>query len=230
MRVDDGTLHVTEHSGVDGSWDIFRWLGYGDHRRSDRLDVRIRAPKGTPLNVDGLVGHIAVGDLEAPVKAELAAVSGTIGNVTRANVEMAGGGKLRIARVAGQFTGEVAGSGSVMTGPVGSADLEIAGSGSIAIGAVSGALKATIAGSGDVAAASVNGPIRVEIAGSGSVKIAGGTATALNLEIMGSGDFDFDGEATNPHVEVMGSGKVRIKSYRGNLTTEGTSNVRIGSR
>ena len=57
------------------------------------------------------------------------------------------------------------------------------------------------------------------------MKIAGGLADPLRLSIMGSGDFDFGGEAVNPHVEVLGSGKVRIKSYRGNLTTEGTSDV-----
>ncbi len=230
MTMQDGVLHVAEHSGVDGSWDIFRWLGYGDHGRADRLDVHIRAPKGTPLAVDGLVGNIAVGDLESPVKLQLAAVSGTVGNVTRANIEMAGTGKLRVMRVSGPLTAEVAGSGSLITGPVGPADVEIAGSGSAAFGAVSGGIKATIAGSGDVSAASINGAAHVEIAGSGSVKIASGTANPLSLEIMGSGDFDFGGEAVNPHVEVLGSGKVHIRSYRGSLTTEGTSSVQIGSR
>lgn len=230
MTMQDGTLRVTEHSGVDSSWDIFRWLGYGDHGRADRVDVHIRAPQGTPLNVDGLVGNIAVGDLNAPVKLDLAVTSGTVGNVTRADVDMAGSGKVRIARVSGPLKAELAGAGGLITGPVASADLEIAGSGSATLGAVQNGIKATIAGSGDVAAASINGPLRVEIAGSGSVKIASGNATALNLEIMGSGDFDFGGEATNPHVEVLGSGKVRIRSYRGSLTTEGTSNVQIGSR
>jgi len=230
FRMEDGVLHVAEHSGVDGSWDIFRWLGYGDHGRTDRLDVRIRAPRGTPLTVDGLVGAIAVGDLEAPVKLELAATSGSIGSVTRANIEMAGSGKLRVTRVAGPLTAELAGGGSLIAGPVGASDVEIAGSGSVTLGAVAGGIKATIAGSGDVSAASINGAANVEIAGSGSVKIASGVASPLHLEIMGSGDFDFGGEAVNPHVEVLGSGKVRIKSYRGSLTTEGSANVQIGSR
>jgi hypothetical protein len=229
MRMADGTLHVEEHSGFDNSWDIFRWLGYGDRERIDRLDVRIRAPKGTPLAVSGLVGRLNVGDLESPVKMDLAVVTGTVGNVTRANIEMAGTGKLRLARVAGPLKAEVAGAGELITGAVGSADIEIAGSGSLTMGAVSGGIKATIAGAGDVSAASINGPAQVEIAGSGSVKIAAGVADPFRLAVMGSGDFDFGGEAVNPRVEVLGSGRVRIKSYRGNLTSEGT-NVQIGSR
>jgi hypothetical protein len=229
VRMDNGTLNIREKSGIDGSWDIFRWLGYGDRGRHDRLHIQVRAPKGTPLHVD-MVGQIAIGDIDAPVKLELAATSGTIGTVTRANVEMAGGGKLRITRVAGPLKLEIAGGPQVTTGPVGSADIEIAGSGWANLGQVGGGIHATIAGSGNVTAARANGAVRVEIAGSGGVRIAGGVANPLHLSIMGSGDFDFGGEAVNPRVEVLGSGKVRIKSYRGNLTTEGMPDIQIGGR
>jgi Putative auto-transporter adhesin, head GIN domain len=230
MRVENGVLRIKERSGVDGTWDIFRWLGYGDRGHHDRLYVHIRAPKGTPLDVD-MVGQLDVGDIEAPVNLDLAATSGTVGNVTRANVQIAGGDhKLRIGRVAGPYKLEIAGGPDVSVGSVSSADVEIAGAGSARIGAVNGGLHATIAGSGNVTAASVRGQLRVEIAGSGDVKVVAGVADPLKLSIMGSGDFDFGGEAVNPHVEVLGSGKVRIKSYRGHLTTEGTSDIIIGTR
>jgi hypothetical protein len=227
VRMDNGVLSIREKSGIDGSWDIFRWLGYGDRRKHDRLHVYVRTPKGTPLRVD-MVGHLTIGDIEAPVDLDLAATSGTVGVVTRADVEIAGGGKLRITRVAGPFKLEVAGGPDVTVGSVGASDIEIAGSGSATMGAINGSLHATIAGSGQVSAASVNGATRVEIAGSGDVRIARGNANPLKLSIMGSGDFDFGGEAVNPRVEVLGSGRVRIKSYRGSLTTEGTTNVEIG--
>jgi hypothetical protein len=227
VRLENGTLRIREKSGIDGSWDIFRWLGYGDRGRHDRLHVHVRAPKGTSLHAD-MVGEITVGDIDAPIRLELAATSGTIGNVTRADVEMAGGGKLQIRRVGGPFKLEIAGGPQVFVGPVGSADVEIAGSGRAQLGPVAGGLHATIAGSGNVSAARTNGAVRVEIAGSGDVKIAGGVANPLKLSIMGSGDFDFGGQAVNPRVEVLGSGKVRIKSYTGNLRTEGMPDIQIG--
>jgi hypothetical protein len=231
MRIDqNGVLNVREHSGIDGTWDIFRWLGYGDRGKSERLWVHVRVPKGTPVRIDGMVGGIAVGNIEAPVSISAAATSGTVGNVTRADIEMAGSGRLRMARVSGPFKLEIAGGGNVQAGSVGPSDIEIAGSGSANMGAINGSLHATIAGSGDVIARSVNGAVRVEIAGSGGVKLAGGVANPLHLSIMGSGDFDFGGQAVNPRVEVLGSGKVRIKSYTGSLTTEGTTSVEIGSR
>jgi hypothetical protein len=45
---------------------------------------------------------------------------------------------------------------------------------------------------------------------------------------MGAGKFDFGGIAVDPHVEAFGSGSVRIKSYRGKLSSEGMADVKIG--
>ena len=44
-------------------------------------------------------------------------------------------------------------------------------------------------------AAGVSGPVAARIGGSGDVKIAGGHATQLSLDVAGSGDFTFAGTA-----------------------------------
>ena len=85
-----------------------------------------------------------------------------------------------------------------------------------------------IAGSGDFSAASVNGPVDTDIAGSGSVTIAGGEANPLHVDIMGSGNVTFGGTAVNPEISALGSGSVKLKAYRGNLSNDGMSNLKIG--
>ncbi len=229
-------IHVTSTGGLlsiseehaNRVWDWHEWFNFKPNQRREKVTLQITAPKGTSLDVDDFVGDINVGDLEGPVKIGAAAATGTIGNVSRADIELAGSGKLAIGTVAQQLRIEIAGAGTVDAGASGGASVEIAGSGDSHLGPVLGSLRVEIAGSGDVTAASVNGPTDIETAGSGSIKIDTGEANPLKVEILGAGDFTFGGEAVDPSISVMGSGNVTIKSYRGRLNTDGMAHVKIG--
>ncbi len=223
----DRLLIKEEHEGHVWNWR--EWFTYKRERR-DRITLNITAPKGTSLGTDGFVGDLTVGDLDGPVKIEAAAAQGTIGNVTSATLSLAGSGKLSVGAVTQQLKIEIAGSGTINAGASAGASIEIAGSGDAHVGPVLGKLRVEIAGSGDVTVASVNGPTTAEIAGAGSIKIDTGEANPLKVEILGSGDFDFGGEAVDPEITAMGSGDVTLKSYRGKLDTDGMAHLKIGSK
>jgi len=45
---------------------------------------------------------------------------------------------------------------------------------------------------------------------------------------MGSGNVTFGGTAVDPDISSMGSGSVKLKDYRGRLSNDGMSNLKIG--
>ena len=236
-------LHVDSRNGaveVEGSgydenysvWDWKHWFDFshfGDTHESD-LTVRVSVPRGADVNIDSLVGNATIGDTYGRLKLDAAATTANIGRVQSADIDLGGSGKIQITAVSGPLNLDIGGSGKLITGPVGSVNADIAGSGDAYLGPIAGGLKLDIAGSGDLTAPRVNGPVSVDIAGSGSIKIADGVADPLHIEIMGAGNFTFGGVAVDPHVESFGSGEVRLKSYRGKLTSEGMADVKIGQQ
>jgi len=236
-----GGVHVSQDGGtvvIDGShsnendsvWNWRSWFNYSSDSepRMDNLTVRIAVPRGTGVDVRDLVGDATIGDTQGALHFEAAATKARIGRVGKANISLAGAGRVDIAQVSGPLHLDVGGSGKVAVGPTQSVNASIAGSGDAEFGAIAGGLSLSIAGSGDVSAASVNGPTHIDIAGSGSVKIADGTANPLHVDIMGAGNFVFGGVAVDPHIDAIGSGNVKLKSYRGHLDNEGMADVKIG--
>jgi hypothetical protein len=232
VSADNGTLTI-EGSEVNDVWDWHHWFDFSVHDRSkpDALLIRVTVPRGTDVNVDGLVGDATIGDTYGPLKFSAAASKARIGKVGKASIDMAGAGNVDVAEVNGPLDLDIAGSGKVKVGPThGNAKADIAGSGDATIGTIAGGLNADIAGSGDVFVQSVKGTVKVDIAGSGSVKIADGEADPLKVDIMGSGNFDFGGVAVDPRIDALGSGKVRIKSYRGKMSADGMVTVKVGDK
>ena len=122
---------------------------------------------------------------------------------------IAGSGGITVDKVAGDFEGQVAGSGNLRLASVegGKIDLGIAGSGGVRAAGKADRVDISIAGSGDV---DTRGLIArtadVSIAGSGNV-VANASETA-DVNIMGSGDVEIGGGA-KCSVSRAGSGKVR---------------------
>ena len=233
VAVKGNTLEVdgSENKNDTSVWDWHDWFNFSnleDDRRSDNLFVKVTVPRGTDVNIDGLVGNADIGDTQAALRLDAAVTNAKIGKVASAKIELGGDGRIDIAAVTGDLNLDVGGSGKVKTGPIGDVRADIAGSGDAQFGAIANGLKLSIAGSGDVTAARVNGPVRIEIAGSGNVKIGDGVADPLHLEVMGAGTFTFGGVAVDPHIEAFGSGSVRLKSYRGHLDNEGMADIKIG--
>lgn len=199
-------------------WNLFNLMSRD--RKAQDLRVRIVAPVGTPYDIDGMIGQINAGDIDAPLRIEGHAVQARFGRVQRANVGIAGSGRIELGAVKETLEIEVAGSGNFSAASAQSAEVEIAGGGDVVIGPLAGGLSADVAGSGDIRVAQVNGPIDIEIAGSGGVLVEGGNAPSFSVEIAGSGDVMFKGHAVNPHVEIAGSGNVTVGSYSGSLNQE----------
>ncbi len=195
-------------------WNLFNM--WGKDRNVRDLSLRITAPIGTPYDIEGMIGTINAGDLDAPLRLDGHAIQARFGRVQSAQVSIAGSGRIAIGAVKETADLEVAGSGNFEIASASAAKVEIAGGGSVVIGPLTTGLSAEIAGSGKVRVASVNGPVEIEVAGSGDVLIEGGRADPFSVEIMGSGDVTFKGEAVNPSVGIAGSGDVRVNSYSGN--------------
>lgn len=122
---------------------------------------------------------------------------------------IAGSGDVSVDKVAGDFDGEVAGSGSIGIGAMsgGRTTVEIAGSGEFT-------------GSGEVDA------LDVEIAGSGDVNLAGLTAKTADISIAGSGNVRANASDT-AQVKIMGSGDVELGGgAKCTVKKAGSGNVR----
>lgn len=227
----DGTLHIEGSSPNTSVWNWRNWFDFPsrDDRGRATVQVNLTVPKGTPLNIEGLIGDANIGDTMGPLKFEAVASKARIGHVSKANISLAGAGRVDLADVAGPIKLEVAGSGTVVAGSSQGAKVEIAGAGDATLGAIDGDLDLDVAGSGNLIAAKVNGRVSISIAGSGSVKIADGNADPLKVDIMGSGKVRFGGNAVNPNISAMGSGNVWIKSYTGKMSSDGMVNVKVGN-
>jgi len=121
---------------------------------------------------------------------------------------IAGSGGITVDKIAGDFDGDVAGSGDLRLPSVagGKVTLSIAGSGGVTAAGRADKVDINIAGSGDIdAKALVSRSADVSIAGSGNVA-AYATETA-DVSIMGSGDVDLSGGA-KCSISKAGSGNV----------------------
>jgi hypothetical protein len=194
-------------------WNLFNL--WGKDREVRDLSLRITAPVGTPYDIDGMVGTIKAGDIDAPLRLDGHAIQARFGRTQSAKVSIAGSGRIALGAVKETVDVEVAGSGNFEIASAAAAQIEIAGGGNVVIGPLMAGLSAEIAGSGNVRVARVNGPVEIEVAGSGDVLIEGGRADPFSVEIMGSGDVTFKGEAVNPSVDIAGSGHVKVNSYTG---------------
>jgi Putative auto-transporter adhesin, head GIN domain len=225
-----GTL-VVSGEAVGTVWDWRHWFDFSrvNVNKPSQLMIHVAVPRGSDVDVDETAGNVTIGNTMGKLKFSVQGhTESSVGNVTEADLDMAGSGKLTVGNVSGPAKVDTAGSGNIRIGDVGKASADIAGSGSITFGNIRDGVDVDIAGSGDFSAASVHGPTRASIAGSGSVTIAGGEADPLHVEIMGSGNVSFGGVAVNPHIEAMGSGSVRIKSYRGTLQNDGMAKINVG--
>lgn len=196
-------------------WNLFNM--WSAERKPADLKLRVTAPSGTPYEMEEISGSIVAGDLEAPVSLEAHKIEARFGRVQRANVSIAGSGRVVFGPIREQLDIEVAGSGRFEAPFASAAQVEIAGGGEVILGTIAQGLDIEVAGSGDVTAQSINGPLDIKIAGSGDVVVNGGTATTFSVEIAGSGDVMFKGHANDPDVAIAGSGTVTVGSYSGNL-------------
>lgn len=233
VKTEGNTLRINGTTTND-VWNWREWFNFSGHeeRNSTRnLIIKVTVPKGADVNVNDLVGDATIGDTYGHLRFEAAASRAKIGKVGKAEVSLAGSGKIDVAAVNGPLSLDIAGSGKVNIGPVnGPVKASIAGAGTAAIGNISGGLNLDIAGSGDITAASVNGRVSVDIAGSGSVKIATGTANPLHVDIIGSGNFEFGGLAIDPRISALGSGSVKLNAYKGKLTSDGSVTVKVNGQ
>jgi hypothetical protein len=218
-----GNTLVVESESTGKVWDWRHWFDFsGMDVKPSQLQIHVSVPRGAAVDVEETAGNATIGNTMGPLKFTVQGYSeSTVGNVTSADLDMSGSGKLIVGNVSGETKIDAAGSGNIRVGDSGRLKADIAGSGSVTTGNIRGGVDIDIAGSGDFSAASINGPAKSSIAGSGSVTIGGGEANPFNVEIMGSGNVSFAGMAVDPKIEAMGSGSVRIKAYRGNLQNNG---------
>lgn len=124
---------------------------------------------------------------------------------------IAGSGGINVDKVAGDFDGDVAGSGDLKLGAI-----------------AGGKVKLAIAGSGDIEASGKADNVELSIAGSGDIR-AGGLATrTADVSIAGSGNVDANA-SESADVSIMGSGNVNIKGgAKCSISKAGSGNVVCG--
>lgn len=192
--------------------------------------------KAGGVDIGGL-GMVASADLptvyiKVPMDARVSAGGATYGTVGASHsLEFSEGGcgNWQLASVSGGAQVNIGGSGDVVLASSADAEVNIGGSGNFTATSVN-ALEANIGGNGDIVVDKVNGPVSVNIGGSGNVKLNNGVAAKLEVNIAGSGDVRFGGEAKSLEVKIVGSGDVRVKTVSGNISKSvmGSGNVIVG--
>lgn len=109
--------------------------------------------------------------------------------------------------------------GPLQANVVGACDVK---AGKVGIAALS------IRGSGDISVDSVNGSLMMNVQGSGDILVRNGSVNQLSVNVMGSGDARFDGEATEANLSVMGSGDIAVKYVKNKPVTNVMGSGRIG--
>ncbi|MCC6918119.1 MAG: DUF2807 domain-containing protein [Alphaproteobacteria bacterium] len=219
----DALVLSMDGSGEDWWSDMWDWTSAS----SEDLTITVTVGPGTPVKVANFIGDATVGDIRAEIEFNSTGGETSIGEVTDAEVAIAGSGDISLARATGKVEASIAGSGTIRTGDTGDATVEIAGGGDIIMGVINGGLNVDVAGSGEVTVKSVSGKVDIDVAGSGDVRIDGGNANPFRVDIAGSGDVRFGGTAHDPNVSVMGSGDVWIAAYTGTLSSDG-ADIKIG--
>ncbi len=209
----DGNLRMSKINGCnshDGK--IFvRVRGVGEVSYDNMPQIAIR----TPMNVKVAGGGAVFGD---------------VGRSDSIDLANAGCGDWTVANTKGAMKINQAGSGDTRAGSAASLEVNIAGSGDVTTKAIGGDLQASIAGSGDIKVASIAGSLQGNIAGSGDITVEGGRSRGIDVNVMGSGNVTFQGEADAADVSVAGSGDVRIAKVNGPVKKHvaGSGDVIIG--
>ncbi len=191
----DGTLHIRGPSGAGGSTTVVQGnvtvfsLGGGDasvviggngsarpdvEPREPSPELRIRAPRGTALDLADVAGEVTIGDLDAPLVLALLSGDARIGRVSRAELRIPGSGSISADRVDGRLLAGITGSGEidVEAGTVDLLDVRINGAGDVRFGGTARRAAVTIRGAGSVTIARVVEEPTIEITGAGEVNIA----------------------------------------------------------
>jgi Putative auto-transporter adhesin, head GIN domain len=220
VRQDANGVRIQVQSQNSSAWWPWSVLDWSD-RRDEDISMTIGAPKGTEFDMEDVTGTVSAGDLDAPLRfGGMGGGSAKFGKITQARIEVAGSMDVSLGDSQGPLDIEIAGSGDVKAGSSAKVRLSVAGSGEFSSGDIAGGFDADFAGAGDALVASVNGPVSIDIAGSGNVVIKAGRADPLKVQIAGSGDVDFGGEAVNPNISISGSGSVTVGSMSGSLSQE----------
>jgi len=211
----DGNLRMNRINGCnnrDGKPSV-RVRGLGEVSYDNFPQIAVRVP------------------MDAKVKAG-GAVFGDIGRSNSVELANAGCGDWTVANTKGELGVRQAGSGNTRTGSAASASIDLAGSGDVSTQPIGGDLAVNIAGSGDVSVASISGKLQGNIAGSGNITVAGGRSRSIDVNVMGSGNVRFNGEADDVDVSVAGSGDVRIAKVNGAVKKHvaGSGSVTIGGQ
>lgn len=199
---------------------------------SDYPHLIITMPHTASVSADIRGGRIHMGDAQS-MDLEFEgcgyATFGEIADATRLVLRGSGditGGNIGPAEILLQ------GSGDVEAQNVnGDAEITLMGSGDIEMNDVSGQTSVLLQGSGDVSLGRVSQNSNVVVRGSGDVDYASGHLQMLGVELYGSGDVNFNGDADDVSVLLYGSGDVYVAGSTGNRVVNryGPGDVRIGS-
>lgn len=220
IRQNGDTLELYSRNKPDSRkfWKQINWSRDGDKAfdrfMADYPDILVTVPAGMAIEMDNLAAKLTAGDLNAPLDIKSTIyMTGTIGDLSEADIRITGGGNLLIGDVEGDLKSSISGAGDLEFASAGNTKLNIRGSGDMVIGTVRGNSDTSIHGSGNVELGDVAGGISLDIAGSGDVSM-GRVTGETEVSIRGSGDVEMD-EFDGPlDISIMGNGDIEIGAGR----------------
>ncbi len=164
------------------------------------VQVLVKVPPGTSVNVDGDSGDVVIGDTHGPLFVEARSGNVTAGQVSSADLTTLASGDIEVAAVSGPVTAKTRASG----------DINI-------LGGSATSLDANVSASGEIEVVRVNGPVEAEINGSGDLTVVFGYHPRLTATNNGSGELTIDGTAGTANLKLNGSGDLKVNIVEGEI-------------
>ncbi len=152
--------------------------GVGDRSSTSQTlaEISIAVPKGTGISLEGSMVNAKIGDTLGDLSLNLGGVSNIeVGSVGDVYADLAGATSAHIAKITGNLSVEIAGSGelSVASGEIRQLNISTTGVGNVEVNAVADKAMIAVTGAGTVRVKQVKTKPEVSILGTGDVKIGG---------------------------------------------------------
>jgi hypothetical protein len=136
-------------------------------------ELLVRVPRGTPLELSGLVGQVSVDDVDGWVGLELRSGRARIDRVKGGTLALAGSGRIEVASATGNLTLTVHGAGNleIARAELDDLDVTVAGAGQVTVAGVAERASVWVSGVSQVSIDEVRTRPEVEAAGVSRISI-----------------------------------------------------------
>lgn len=144
-----------------------------DTESQEPIELVVRVPQGTPLEISGMVGEVSIDDVDGWVGLELNSGRAEIDRIKGGNLALAGSGRIEIGTATGNLAVSVHGAGGLKIdeAELDDLDVSVAGAGDVKVAGVAERASVWVSGASRVSIEEVRTRPVLDMAGASRVNI-----------------------------------------------------------